>query len=266
MTHTLHFEQHGSATFPPMLLLHGFLGSSQDWAEAIKRLSKHYYCITVDLPGHGKSREWDWQSCTFAATAQAILQILDTLNIQRCHLAGYSMGGRLALLLAIQNPARFSHLVIESASPGIIDPVERLQRKSWDLEIAHQLVSQKFEQFLYTWYNQPIFYSLKSFPEFEQMVQQRLQNDPLFLAKAIQCLGSGAQEPLWDKLERLTMPVLYLAGEFDEKYRRIGEQMKSRVPRLMCKTVRGCGHNIHFENPARYAKQVTDFLHAFKHE
>ena len=261
---SLYYEQTGSDTHPPMLLLHGFMGSSQDWAEARKRLSKKYFCISIDLPGHGKSHDWEWDSCTFASTANAIVTFLDKLNIPRCSLVGYSMGGRLALYLAIYFPGRFSHVVIESASPGIVDTVERLQRKSWDLEIANQLLSQKFDHFLYAWYNQSIFYSLKEHPKFEQLLQQRQQNDPLQLAKAIQCLGSGEQEPLWDKLERLTMPVLFLAGEFDEKYRRIAENMNGRAPRLTSKVMRGCGHNIHFENPARYCKVVLEFLHAFK--
>lgn len=262
--HSLHVEQTGSETNPPLVLLHGFMGSSQDWAEALKRFSKKYYCIAIDLPGHGQSRDWHWDSCTFASTANSIVEVLDGLNIPHCILVGYSMGGRLALHLAIHVPGRFSHVVIESASPGIVDTVERLQRKSWDLEIANQLVSQQFDQFLYSWYSQSIFYSLKGHPKFKQLLQQRQQNDPLLLAKAIQCLGSGEQEPLWDKLERMTMPALFLAGEFDEKYRRVAEQMNGRAPLLCTKVVRGCGHNIHFEHPARYCKTVLEFLHSHK--
>ena len=99
---------------------------------------------------------------------------------------GYSMGGRVALGLAVQQPGRFSRLLIESASPGLGDPAAREARVRVDEERAGRLERGRFERFLAAWYANPLFGSRAARPGLRnRMVEDRLLNDPLELARAL---------------------------------------------------------------------------------
>ena len=129
--HTLHYLATGDPSHPPLLLLHGFMGSSQDFAALLPSLAKHFYCILPDLPGHGETLTITG-FYTFEHTAQALLALLDHLGISQSHLLGYSMGGRLALYLVCYFPERFRRVVLESASPGLKTVNERQERVKKD--------------------------------------------------------------------------------------------------------------------------------------
>ena len=115
------------------------MGSCRDWTPIIGRLQDHFHCIAVDLPGHGQSRCDDPLQFAMPTAAAAVIELLDYLAIGAGGLVGYSMGGRLALYLAVHFPARFSHLVLESSSPGLRTAAERTTRRSWDEAMAHKL-------------------------------------------------------------------------------------------------------------------------------
>ena len=91
---------------PAILFLHGFLGSSADWAEIVSALEERPYCVAPDLPGHGASLGWPPGYYTIEGTTRALLDKLGELGIGRAALAGCSMGGRLALCLALRHPER----------------------------------------------------------------------------------------------------------------------------------------------------------------
>jgi 2-succinyl-6-hydroxy-2,4-cyclohexadiene-1-carboxylate synthase len=81
---------------PAVLFLHGFMGSAEDWVETVAELKERYYCLAVDLPGHGSSLGLAYpDSYTIEGAARAVCDLLDSLGISAPVLAGYSMGGRL---------------------------------------------------------------------------------------------------------------------------------------------------------------------------
>ena len=97
------------------------MGNSHEFDEAIQLLSDKFYCLTVDLPGHGKTQVLGGDEYyKMANTAHALINLLDELKIIKCFLVGYSMGGRLALYLTLHFPQRFPKVVLESASPGLL--------------------------------------------------------------------------------------------------------------------------------------------------
>jgi pimeloyl-ACP methyl ester carboxylesterase len=114
----LNYEVSGDRQSPAVLFLHGFMGSSADWRESMAVLGDQTFSIAADLPGHGASLELAPDSYSVDGAARAVIGILDGLEVDRPIVAGYSMGGRLALYLALRYPSRCAGLFLESASPG----------------------------------------------------------------------------------------------------------------------------------------------------
>src|SRR5687768_14571218 len=122
----------GSPGHPAVLFLHGFMGSSADWQDVVAATMDLAYCIALDLPGHGSSLGLTPEAYTMEGTTQAAVQTLDELEVERPAIAGYSMGGRLALYLALRYPERCAGLFLESTSPGLESGEERKARREAD--------------------------------------------------------------------------------------------------------------------------------------
>jgi 2-succinyl-6-hydroxy-2,4-cyclohexadiene-1-carboxylate synthase len=252
----------GDARGPAILFLHGFMSSAADWWGVRAALNSSHRCLAVDLPGHGASLDLPHpQVYTAGGAALGLLDLLDELNLERPVVVGYSMGGRLALYLALRHPERCAGLFLESASPGIENPAERRARREADEERARRLESGDFETFLADWYRQPLFASLARHERLvEKIVEARRGNDPGELARSLRGLGAGSQPSLWDELAGLQVPTLAVAGELDEKYVGIASRMTTLNPRLRTVVVPGAGHNVRLEAPEAYLALLQDLL------
>ncbi len=228
-------------------------------------LAKHFYCIAVDLPGHGKTNV-KLGDYTFVRTAHAIVELLDFLEIRKTHVLGYSMGGRIALYLACEFSDRTTNIIIESASPGLKAAVARKQRQQQDDHTALSLLKTPLSDFLDQWYNNPLFANLKQHPElFASMVQRRLCNRPEELARALCGLSLGRQPPLWERISVLKNPLLILVGALDPKFVSIGielfEYCQQNNKQAALSVFEQCGHNIHLIAPNAYVNSVVKFIH-----
>lgn len=258
--YNIHYSLTGKPTQPIILLLHGFTGDLQDFTPIIALLSPSYYCLAVDLPGHGKTSIRGEETCyNMSNTALGLIHLLDDLQIHKCLLLGYSMGGRLALYMTLHFPDRFEKVVLESASPGLKTQKERSHRLESDLQIAQKLENSNLQEFLYYWYDRPLFQSLKKSPNFERLIETRLANNPIELAKSLRNMGTGKQPSLWEKLAQNQIPLLLLAGEYDDKFQRINAEIASLCPAAHNKIVSKAGHNIHFENIDEFVGAVRQF-------
>lgn len=238
------------------------MGSLDDWQGIINSLSPHYRCLALDLPGHGGTgRVTDSRAYTMEGAAQAVIRVLDEERIHACPLVGYSMGGRLALHLGVHCPHRVSALVLESASPGIQDALERRERKTLDAAWARRLAQEDFNSFLTSWYKQPLFETLQKRSDLlERILARRRKNDPAALAKSLLGMSPGRAPALWDTLHRIGAPVLVLAGELDLRYKKIARDTAGRVPQAQLELVAQAGHNVHAENPAAFENLLRRFL------
>ncbi len=248
----------------PILFLHGFLGCGGEWAEVAALLEDDFRCLCPDLPGHGDA---GMKGCAnMAAAAERILDFLDDAKVPRCALVGYSMGGRIALYLAVHYPERFRALVLESASPGLRTDEARAQRRAADEKLAARLESlagdaKAFHAVLEEWHAQPLFAGMaRDRARLDALIARRMRRDPRRLAAALRGLGQGAQPDLWDRLSRHKIPTLAIVGEEDRKYAEIAEAMHEACPSVVVKIVSGCGHNVHFGNPRGYTNALRDFL------
>ncbi|PSB29328.1 2-succinyl-6-hydroxy-2,4-cyclohexadiene-1-carboxylate synthase [Stenomitos frigidus] len=259
MGYQFHSVFQGDRALPVVLFLHGFLGSSADFDAAIAHLSEQFCCLAVDLPGHGETVvDGEEELYTMPKTANAIVAWLDELQVSRCFLVGYSMGGRLALYLALHFPQRFPKVVLESASPGLPTATERAARLRHDHALADRLEAD-FPAFLVHWYSQPLFYSLRHQPTFLQVQERRSRNRPSELAKSLRRLSTGLQPSLWDLLPQ-TPPTLLLVGEDDRKFCAINQAMADGCATIQLEMISGCGHVIHLEKTAAFIKAVQAFF------
>lgn len=259
----LNHEVSGDSRSPAILLLHGFMGSSADWREVVASMRERAFCIAVDLPGHGASLGLGPEAYTIEGSARAVIQTLDELGVERPVVAGYSMGGRLALYLALRHPERCAGLFLESASPGLESEEEQNVRRASDEAKAKRLESGDFRGFLRDWYGQPLFASLAQDDKLlGKTIAARRRNDPLELARSLRGMGTGNQPSLWAELEDLAVPTKAVAGELDGKYAAISSRMASVNPRIGSESVQGVGHNVHEEAPAEYAALLERFAGA----
>jgi len=258
-----HYATYGDKEKPPLLFLHGFMGNTDEWEAIVPFLSGNFYCIVIYLPGHGLTVVQDADDYRMEKCAANLMAFLDALNISTCHLVSYSMGGRLAFYLAIFYHERFEKVIIESASPGLQTEHERRARVKHDRKMARQLEALPLNQFLQTWYSQPIFSSIdKASKPYQKMIQTRMNNDSGMLSLSLQLMGTGVQPPLWEKLDQISADVLCIVGEKDAKYIQIAKAAAARCCRAQVQIIADAGHNVHFENRTEYVKQVTLFLMA----
>lgn len=260
MGYQFHSTIQGDRRLPPVLFLHGFLGSNADFNGVIASLSEQFCCLAVDLPGHGNTIVTGAvEQYTMSQTAQAVIDWLDRLALPHCYLVGYSMGGRLALYLAIHFATRFPSVVLESASPGLKTDRERQARLQQDWALADQIEAD-FASFLSYWYQQPLFHSLRPSPAFADLIARRSHNSPAELAKALRYNSTGNQPSLWHLLPHHTQPLLLLVGEDDRKFVALNQAMQQSCPISQLQIIPDCGHVPHLEQPDCFIQQVSAFF------
>jgi 2-succinyl-6-hydroxy-2,4-cyclohexadiene-1-carboxylate synthase len=255
-----HFTITGDSTLPPLLFLHGWMGCGEDYAEIIEVLKSRYYCIAIDLPGHGKTEVIGEDiGYSFINTAQGIIQLLDSLGIDRCSIAGYSFGGRLALYLALEFPDRFDQVILESTSPGLKSEIDRHARIIQDWQIIDRLETDNFANFVRYWYRQPIFSEIDRHPGFNDLIQRRTEtNQPDNLIKSLVYAGLGMQPYLGDRLKVHTQPISLIVGELDLKFVDIGRAMAQSYLGNTLTIIPNCSHNVHFQQPQAWIQHVLD--------
>jgi 2-succinyl-6-hydroxy-2,4-cyclohexadiene-1-carboxylate synthase len=258
----LNYTASGRTRDPPVLFLHGFMGSFSDWSDIIAALGGRFRCVAVDLPGHGASLGLPYPgSYTIEGAARSVIRLLDELGIARPAVVGYSMGGRLALYLALHHPERCRGLFLESASPGLEDAAERAARRDADEVRAARLESGDLEGFIQGWYRQPLFASLGSREDLlRRIIEARRGNDPKELAWSLRQMGTGNGPSLWGELPGLRAPALAVAGVLDEKYVGVARRMVEFNPQIRAAVIPGAGHNVRVEAPGAYIGLLKEIL------
>ena len=254
-------EQSGSG--PVIVVLHGFTGDTETWRSFIDEAQGNYTLIAVDLPGHGASDSPDDPKLyTMERHIRALMEILDGLGVQRVTWLGYSLGGRIALCVAIANPERTSALVLESASPGLARSEERRARVSEDEMLADWIEEVGVDRFVGFWESLPLWDSQARLPveAREKLRRQRLQNDPRGLANSLRGVGTGAQPALHDRLHRFSAPTRIVAGEDDTRFSTIAREMHRAMSHSRLEILPGIGHAVHLEQPGQFNRTVMEFL------
>ncbi|SEB04978.1 2-succinyl-6-hydroxy-2,4-cyclohexadiene-1-carboxylate synthase [Thalassobacillus cyri] len=248
----------------PLVMLHGFTGSTRTWAKVIGALSElPIQLITIDLPGHGRT-EYNNQRTLSMENVCKDLKILfeENLKFSSIHLLGYSMGGRTALSFASFYPEFVDKLLLESASPGLRSLEERQERAQKDKSLATKLEAQGIEAFIDFWETIPLFDSQRLLPvEIQAAIrEERLSQTVDGLSLSLRGMGTGTQPSFWEELYTLTIPVQLIVGAWDEKFSAINQAMKKMLPEAKLHVVKEAGHAVHVEQPKFFAEIVRQFM------
>ncbi len=250
----------------PLLLLHGFTGRAANWRPLLPRLAEQRRVIAVDLPGHGDSdAPAGIARYSMARVAADLVEIATRRAAAPPHWLGYSMGGRLALYVAVHHPEVVRSLVLESASPGLATAAERQARRDADEALAARIEHDGILAFVAHWEQLPLFAGLRRLPKETQAAlhDQRLGNNPIRLANSLRGMGTGAQPSLWPRLGDIAAPVLLIAGALDEKFAALNERMAAAMPAAALRLIADAGHTVHLEQPTRFLDCVDEFLSSY---
>ncbi len=233
--------------------LHGFTETDLAWREFFGETIPARYPL---LPGHG------WKPCppntTLASAAAEVAVKMQASD----DLLGYSLGGRVALQLALDHPGRLRRLVLISCNAGFQDEAERKARAARDERLAQILEEDGISPFVAWWESNP---ALKPAHPIARKVDEalrcvRLNQDPLCLAGVLRTMSHGRMIPLWDRLPSLRVPTLLIAGDHDANYCKRMAEMADRIPGATFVKIAGSGHAIHREQPEELRKLVLGFL------
>jgi 2-succinyl-6-hydroxy-2,4-cyclohexadiene-1-carboxylate synthase len=219
--------------------------------------------IVPDLRGHGDTRVRPGAPHTMDACTRDLEMLWDDLGIARTHLAGYSMGGRLALHVAATRPERILSLLTIGAHAGLEEDAREGRRRG-DEALAERIEKDGLEAFVNYWSSLPLFAGLeRRGPSFVARVRaERMNNHVAGLGQSLRGMGAGAMRPVWDELARVRCPCTFVAGQLDHGYVASARRLATSVPDGRVVVVQRAGHTVHQERPEAFARLLLAHLEA----
>jgi 2-succinyl-6-hydroxy-2,4-cyclohexadiene-1-carboxylate synthase len=235
-----------------LLLLHGFTGAPSSWDGVVGRLPPGAKVLRPPLLGHDP-RRMDARD-GFVGEVDRIASWLRDERHASLHLAGYSLGARVALGLLGRHGDLFARATLLGVNPGL-DDADRAARLTVDERWARIVEREGVARFVERWLAQPLFASQAALPWSTRAVARarRLRHSPDGLALALRTLGLGAMPDLRPMLPDVRVPVRLLAGAGDEKFRALAVATASAMPRATVVVVPRAGHDLLLERPGAVA-------------
>ncbi len=234
--------------------LHGAAGMAADWRGFAKNLAvagigtravdlwRFLECQAMPLTAFGQALNADAGGQVFRGNFRALL--------------GYSMGGRLALHALLENDHPWQAAVIVAAHPGLENESDRADRRASDAGWATKALAGNWQEFLTDWNAQPVLGSvMRDTSASGSLVMRRRE-----IARSFVDWSLGAQEPLWERLGEITIPVLWVVGEKDEKFLSLAQRAVSLMPNARLAIAPGAGHRVPWEAEDWFAENVAHFL------
>jgi len=250
----------------PLVLVHGYTGSRDDWREQLPRLGALGRTVAVDQRGHGDSTNTgDATSYSFDRLVADFVGTLDALGIERCDLLGHSMGGMVALRVVLEHPERVASLVLMDTAPG---PIGLLPRKLREAGI--RLVREH------------------GMPALAGIVR-RGSGDPSRPSAAAACAARMGADLFWARIERkleqmdpeafvalaeligdhpslahrlgeIDCPTLVMVGEQDVPFLAPADEMEAAIPGAQRLTIPDAAHSAQLENPDAWFDAIRSHL------
>ena len=244
-------QQAGKPGYPWLVFLHGFSGDRREWQRVGEGLSD-YPRLYLDLPGHGGSRNLGVTG--FDEMSTLLTRTLLSYNILKLWLIGYSLGGRIAMFHACQQPKGLLGVIVEDGHPGLQDADARSARLASDRRWATRFRTEPLEKVFADWYQQPVFASLTD-AQRDALITLRSQNNGATLAMMLETTSLAVQPDLRAALSARDFSFDYLYGERDEKFAALAAEVNA-----VRHAIPDAGHNAHRENPDAVIASLAQIL------
>lgn len=236
---------------PPLVLLHGLGSCTLDWFPVTPGLAPAYRLILVDLRGHGESSRTLEGGYGIKPMSDDVIRVLDELGVERAHLLGLSLGGCVALQLAVKHPARVNRMIVVNSfarlrHQGIRTFVSRLSRLYAALKGMDALA-------------RVVATSLFDDPEYQAITYERIRQNDLGVMR--QTMLALARFNILDDLKRIQAPTLVLIGDRDRTVSPLcAYDMMARIPRARLRVIADAGHALPYDQPEAFIKHTLEFL------
>jgi len=237
---------------PPLLLIHGLGASHADWQKQIDFFARVFRVIAPDLRGHGDSEGEGPYNVDRLATD--LSQLLDLLKVGSFFVIGHSMGGAVAMQLALFKPERVKKLVLADTLPSFVPNNFRKRTMLWTRLFVMQFMG-------------PDALAQRSakqlFPQPEQQPLRELmilRNNRTPKSVYLAMLKSLAKWTVVDRLSWLEMPTFVIAGENDYFPAEDAQSFAVSLPDGRCRIVEGARHHLPLEKPDDFNRMTMDFL------
>ena len=251
----LYFSTLGSGK--PLVILHGLFGSGKNWQSHARRFAENFQVFTVDLRNHGESFHAD--EMNYSVMAADVARLLYRLELSDCYILGHSMGGKVAMMLALHNPDLVARMVIADIAPvAYFHHYDDLINPLLALPLA----------------------TIESREQAQQLLRQNIPEDQLraFLLQNLVRDSAGWRWRVnWQVIQRdmewltgfdnlpqdwfIEFPSLFIRGEKSDY---IGdaeiEVIRNRFRDCRIETIAAAGHWLHAEQPEPFSRLVVDFL------
>lgn len=244
-----------SGSGAPLIIMHGLFGTQSNWSGQIKVLAEHFTVYAVDLPNHGRSPHTDQTS--YPLMANNIIELMDQYSLESAHILGHSMGGKVAMQLAMNNPQRVDKLIIVDIAPvqypdhhgdvftglNAVDLNQLKSRSDADKQLSLHVKELSVRQFLLT-----------NLYRTEEKTFAWRMNLPVLEA----CYDEISKPPTGPAFE---FPVLFIKGENSDyitsEYR---NPILALFPKADYRLIQGAGHWPHAEKATVFTKMVLNYL------
>ncbi len=253
--------------------IHGLTDSMHSWQSTISFFRNYYRCILIDLPGHGLSSQGN-HTFTVEAYAETVRALLDHLSIKVFHLIGHSLGGHIALYMALYSKSGLQSLSL--SAPAGLETFTNEEVK-FLIELSgnkKQLNSTGNFQKLVPTFNH-YFFKVEHEVQ-KEMVKKLKQATEKMLANPLQIIQKSMKGmlecPVFDDLHKLKIPVQIFLGLEDKlipnrlihhyNMKDLVDTVKHKIPKAEVILYPDCGHMPHLEHSAAYNLQVYKFLNS----
>lgn len=249
----------------PLLLLHGYMGSSLDWIDVAPALARSRKVVAYDHRGHGDGgHAADPSSYTFDQLAADLASFIDARALAPVDLLGHSMGGVIALMHTLRHPQTVRSLVLmdTAAAPAgnvpmdVLSPLIAMGREQ-GMEAVAQVVADYAVS------------TRKGGGVGADVIRGRAVAK--FSSLDVEALAAFARElggypSMVDELERIGCPVTVMVGENDEGLRAAAEVMAARIPAARLVVIPGAGHSPQEDQPEEWVDAVLEHLDRIEKE
>jgi pimeloyl-ACP methyl ester carboxylesterase len=250
----LAFDEFGDPNNSPLIILHGFFASSRNWRQVAQRLSSRFHVYVPDMRNHGASGHHPLMN--YPAMAADLLQFMDDRGLAVANLLGHSMGGKIAMWLALTSPDKVNKLIVADIAPvsyqhnfdntilalKTLSLVEITNRKQAETLLAVAIPELSYRQFL-----------LQNLILKEGKYCWRVDLD-IFQRMACHI----ADFPDADHLAPFIGKALFIAGGESDFVR--PEDINLLFPKALFNTIANAGHWLHIQQPDAFSARVEEFL------